>query len=74
MSDQIKLFKQLISVTTDKESKKQLQNMLNQTMKDIKPNSKSKFSIYKQPASKIKDLGFKTKKQFTEWCMCTCFV
>jgi hypothetical protein len=67
MSDQIKLFKQLISVTTDKESKKQLQNMLNQTMKDIKPKSKSKFSIYKQPASKIKDLGFKTKKQFTEF-------
>ena len=66
--NQIKLFKQLISLATDKASKKQLQNMLNQTMNDSKTKTKSKtFSVYKQPAAKIKDLGFKTKKQFTEF-------
>ena len=37
-------------------------------MKDSKTKTKSKyFSVYKQPASKIKNLGFKTKKQFTEF-------
>jgi hypothetical protein len=66
--NQIKLFKQLIAATTDKASKTQLQNMLNQTIKDIKPVNKSKtFSVYSQPAAKIKALGFKTKKQFTEF-------
>jgi hypothetical protein len=66
MNSQIKLYKQLIAATTDKASKKQLQQMLNQTINDSKPKNKS-FSVYKQPAAKIKELGFKTKKQFTEF-------
>jgi hypothetical protein len=64
--NQIKLYKQLIAATADKESKKQLQQMLQQTINETKTKSKS-FSVYKQPATKIKNLGFKTKKQFTEF-------
>lgn len=41
MNNKIKLFKQLIAVTTDKASKKQLQNMLKQTITESKPKTKS---------------------------------
>ena len=55
----IKLFKELIAITTNKKDIAELKKLLKQTEDEAKQKP---FNITKLPATKAKAIGFKTKK------------
>ena len=69
MSNQaIKLFKELIAITTNKKDIAELKTLLKQTENDNKnKNVNKKFNINKLPAKQAKSIGFKTKKAMIDF-------
>ena len=63
----IKLFQQLLEITTDKNDIKELKNMLKKSTDELNEVKPKKFNINKVPATTSKQLGFTTKKQMLSY-------